>query len=338
MRKSRILLVMAAFFTVIAGAAFLFTIEARRADESSATAAAALFSHLPTGAPTLIYIDLAAIRGSRFYRNRPDHAPITVPDKNYASFIAGTGFDFEKDLDRVAVAFWPRSASQPQQSTVVVAEGRFNRQKIREYATRNGKLSTEQGHEVFLFPAQNSTAANAVVFLDPQRIALVQGLSVAAVLATHLQDGSDPVRQRAARMAGTAALAISRVPEIPENASLGGAQSAQLANLARSIQWITLAANPVGENMRISLDGECKTGADARQLQGALGVLRLFAQAGLADPKTRGRKDTATFEALNALLKSVDVTSSAERVRILIELTPDILKLSGRQKTAGGVQ
>ena len=42
--------------------------------------------------------------------------------------------------------------------------------------------------------------------------------------------------------------------------------------------------------------------------------------------------DPATFGVLETLLKTADITETAERVRILVEITPDILKLSGSQK------
>jgi hypothetical protein len=42
--------------------------------------------------------------------------------------------------------------------------------------------------------------------------------------------------------------------------------------------------------------------------------------------------DPATFGVVQTLLKTADITESADRVRIQVELTPDILKLGGSQK------
>ena len=72
-----------------------------RSGVAGASPATELLSEIPSGAPTLIYLDLAAIRASSFYQNRPDHSPLTIPDSDYAKFVQATGFDFEKDLDRV---------------------------------------------------------------------------------------------------------------------------------------------------------------------------------------------------------------------------------------------
>jgi hypothetical protein len=98
------------------------------------------------------------------------------------------------------------------------------------------------------------------------------------------------------------------------------------------VQWITLAARPEGENLRVSLEGECQTDADARQLQSALETLRMFGRAALETSKTRQSMDPVMLDIVETLFKTADITETAERVRILVEVTPDILKLSGAQK------
>src|ERR1700730_2176014 len=71
---------------------------------------------------------------------------------------------------------------------------------------------------------------------------------------------------------------------------------------------------------------------DASQLQATLETLRMFGRVGLESPKTRQTMDPATFGVLETVLKTADITETAERVRILVEITPDIFKLSGSQK------
>lgn len=325
------MLVAAALAAIGIATAFFFYVSFRRGDTAHASPAGELLSEVPAGAPTLIYIDLAEVRASTFYQHSPDRGPIALPDKDYADFVRSTGFDFEKDLDRVVIASWRSWLGQDQKKTIVVADGRFDRGKIRDYAMRKGKLDRQQGHDVFLFPADDRKGWNAVFFLDDHRIAIVEGSSIAPLLARHANDPTaDPARERAAHVAGAAMFAISRVPAILENFTPGGVQSAQLASLARSLQWITLAARPEGENLRVSLEGECATSTNARQVQSALEILRLFGRAALESPKTRQSMDPATYGVLETLLKTAEVTQTAERVRILVEITPDILKtLSG---------
>ncbi|MBZ5645492.1 MAG: hypothetical protein LAO19_22265 [Acidobacteriia bacterium] len=334
-----------------------------------------LLSQVPSDAPTLVYADLAAIRESAFYQHRPDRGPIAVPDREYADFVQSTGFNFEKDLDRVAIASWPSGLAPEKKQTVLIADGRFDRRKIHDYALRKGKLDRQAGHDVFLFPSDGVPAGeafsgnpstgnapgvnapavkphtgnapgadsasakqpnwNSVTFVNDHRIAIVEGASIAPLLGHQdIVAGGDSARDRAARVAGAAVIAITRVPAIPQNYSPGGVQSAQLLNLARSVQWITLAARPEGNDLRVSLEGECQSATGARQLQAALELFRLIGRAGLESPKTRQSMDPATLQVLESVLKSADVSASAERVRIQVELTPDIFNIgvTGKSK------
>ena len=288
-----------------------------------------LLTALPAGAPTLIYLDLAAVRASSFYQHKPANDALTLPNGDYTDFVRSTGFDFEKDLDKVVVASWP-TASEEHGKTVVIADGRFDRVKIRDYAMRKGKLDHQQGHDVFLFPANDRTGPNSVSFLDDHRIAIVDGSGIAS-LFTGRSDATaaDPARERAAHLDGAAMFLISRVPPLPDKFGPSGAQSEQLANLARSVQWITLAARPEGEDLRISLEGECDSSTDALELKSALEILRMFGRAGLDSPKTRQSMDPAALATLQNLLSGAEVTQAAERVRILVEITPDIWHLGG---------
>jgi hypothetical protein len=332
-RSRRTLLVWAGIAAAAIGAALLLYGNFRRGATAHASPAPELFSELPAGAPTLLYLDLAAVRASSFYEHRPDKGPIAVPNQDYADFVRSTGFDFEKDLDRVAVASWPASGKE-QRKNVVIAEGRFDRGKIRDYAMRQGKLDHQQGREVFLFPTGDRKGSNSVTFLDDHRIAIVEGPSIAAALAGRSDDSAaDPARERAAQVDGAAAFVITRVPPLPDKFAPGGAQSAELANLARSVQWVTLAARPEGDNLRISLEGECDNSTDAIQMKSALEILRMFGRAGLDNPKMRQSMDPAGLATLQNLLSGAEVTQAAERVRILVELTPDIFRLGEAHKS-----
>ena len=337
MQRSRKTLLISTSVTVAAiAAALLFYGSFRGSVTAHASPAPELLSALPAGAPTLVYLDLAAMRASSFYQHRPDKGPIAIPNQDYADFVRSTGFDFEKDLDRVVVAAWPAPSGKEPTKNVVIAEGRFDRAKIRDYAVRKGKLDHQQGREVFLFPTKDQMGTSSITFLDDHRIALVAGTSIAPLFAANSDDpAADPARERAARLDGAAMFMITRVPPIPDNAGAGGMQgaaSAQLMSLARSVQWVTLAARPEGDNLRISLEGECDNSTDALQLKSALELLRMFGRAGLENSKPNQSMDTATLAMLQTLLTSAEVTQAAERVRILVELTPDIFKLGETHK------
>jgi hypothetical protein len=274
------------------------------------------------------------VRASSFYQYRPDKGPIAVPNRDYADFMRATGFYFEKYLDRVVVASWSVLSSAEQRKNVAIAEGRFDRAKIRAYAAQKGKLDQQQGRDVFLFPSAQGWSS--VTFLDDHRIAIVAGPSIAPLFADKVDHSvADPARERAARLDGAAAFMITEVPPIPDKpgAASQNPVSTQLMSLARSVRWVTLAARPEGDNLRISLEGECDTSSSAVQLKSTLEVLRMFGRAGLESPKTTQSMNPASVAQLQTLLSSLEVTQSAERVRILLELTPDIFKLSEKNKS-----
>jgi hypothetical protein len=306
----------------------------QRSATAHASPAPELLSALPAGAPTLVYVDLAAVRASSFYQHRADKTPIAVPNQDYADFIRSTGFDFEKDLDRVAIASWPATGKE-QKIDVAIAEGRFDRAKISDFARRTGKLDHQQARDVFLFSTGKPMGFVSVTFLDNHRIALVGGPSIAPLFTGRGNDpGADPVRERAARVDGAAAFMITRVQPMPDNPGAGSAtQAAQFVNMARSVQWITLAARPEGDDLRISLEGECDNSTNAQQLKSALEVLRMLGRAGLDSPKTRQSMDPAALATLQTLLANAEVTQAAERVRILFELTPDIFKVGEKHSS-----
>lgn len=320
--------------TVIAGG--LFYLNFFRGKTANASPLPDLLSALPGGAPVLVYVDFAAMRASSFYQHRPDKAPIAVPNQDYAKFVASTGFDFERDLDRVVLATWPPASAKEETKMVAIGEGRFDRSKIRDYAQRAGKIEQQQGHEVFAFPSADRPGLTSFTFLDDHRIAIVSGSTIAPLFSANSSENSaapaaaDPARERAAHLDGAAAFAILRVPPIPDKPGAAGAQGAlgaQMTSLARSVQWVTLAARPEGDDLRVSLEGECDTATNAQQIKSALELMRMFGSATLSSPKTTQSMDPASLAQLQNLLASAQVTQAAERVRVLFELTPDIFKL-----------
>ena len=320
----------AACCAVVACGLFFLTFPHGRA--TNATPFPELLSALPAGAPTLVYVDLAGLRASSFYQHRPDKGPITVPNQDYAAFVRSTGFDFEKDLDRVVVASWPPTPGTTQRKNVVIAEGRFDQAKIRDYAAKKGKLDHQHGHDVYVFSASDQTGPESLTFLDDRRIALVAGSTIAPLFAPNFNASSpDPVRERAARLDGATAFMITMVPPTPDPPVAGGAQGVpaqQFLALARSLRWITLAARAEGDNLRISLEGECDSSTDAQQLKSALELLRMFANAGLQDPKNTQSTPPAALAFMKTLLTSAELSQSEQNVRIRMELTPDVFKLS----------
>src|ERR1700678_1741737 len=71
-----------------------------------------ILSELPSDAPVIAYVDTAALRK---LQNSPLAAVLglTSPGpeaaRYYAEFVRDTGFDYTRDLDLTALAYWPVS-------------------------------------------------------------------------------------------------------------------------------------------------------------------------------------------------------------------------------------
>src|SRR5271163_439051 len=103
-----------------------------------------LLSQLPADAPVVAYIDAASLRT---LQNSPLAAalglasPSPQADRDYANFVRDTGFDYTRDLDHAAIAFWPSNfGTSPKEinanRALVIADGRFDQQKIWGYVDR----------------------------------------------------------------------------------------------------------------------------------------------------------------------------------------------------------
>jgi len=292
-----------------------------------------IVSQLPPDAPAVGYIDVAALRK---LQNSPLAAlfGLTSPgpqsDREYAEFVRETGFEYSRDLDRVAIAFWPQSLTVPAGSMgenrmLAIAEGRFDEEKIKGYALRSGKVVAHGTQSLYEVPG------NPTVFLgfrSTGRIALASGKN-ADELLVELGDGSrDPAMQgRIARVAGAPIFAAARTDKLPESFYANFANSAQLERLARSVRGISLAGQPDGDKIKMGLDAECDSMANAIQLATLLDIVRMGASMALNDPKTRRQmtKEQAAF--LGALINQVKVGRQDKWVRLTLDITPTMLGL-----------
>src|SRR5271156_1692461 len=105
--------------------------------------------HMPADASAVLYIDLDALRQSPFLAELYKWAPQPKTDADYSQFLQSTGFNYERDLDRVSIALLKHG----QESTLlIVAEGRFDRKKISAYASQTGTRESRGGKEIFSVP------------------------------------------------------------------------------------------------------------------------------------------------------------------------------------------
>jgi hypothetical protein len=329
--------------------------------DSAAASRARMLAAMPGTASAVVFADFAELRKSPFAAQFYSWAPQPQLDADYAQFLRDTGFDYERDLDRIAIA-----AIKHQQgaSLFAIADGRFDRKKIVVYASQFGTHEKLASHEIFTVPIGSSPAdANkpavapprspdpkaplpsavypaatahkiSFTFLTNNRIAVITDPDPNAILAPPAS-GTDAKdwRDRFERVAGSPIFAVIRQDAAPGAAiasrAPGGLQSPQLSSLLDQLQWITIAGKPEGDILRVAAEGECPADACSRQLADTLGGILLLAQAGLNGPEIRRQLAPESREAYLELLKAAEVTridrGETKSVRLLLEVTPKFL-------------
>lgn len=295
---------------------------------------AALLDLMPSDANYILYIELADLRTSSFAADLYKWAPQPQVDPEYTRFLRDTGFDYERDLDRVALA-----ALKQGSDTVffAVADGRFDRQKIDEFASRSGSSVSRHGHQVFSIPEKGSSRTVAFTFLKPNQIALTDSRDMDALLSRNTPSGdAREWRERFERLAGSPVFAVIR--EDPGAGSAlalqapGGLQSPQLSTLLDQVLWITLAGKPEGNTLRVVAEGEYEQDRTARQLEDLLNGMLMLAQAGLNGADTRRQLNADTREAYLELIRGAEVTridrGETKSVRVMFNITPKLLELA----------
>ncbi len=71
-----------------------------------------MLSLLPPQAPYVVYADLATLRGSAFLNRLVAIIPAPKEDPEYLDFVRATGFDYTRDLDRVAIGVIPTTPTR----------------------------------------------------------------------------------------------------------------------------------------------------------------------------------------------------------------------------------
>ena len=235
---------------------------------------------LPAEAGLVARIDAAAIRQQEWFVQLLNQ--ITAGDeveKDYAEFVASTGFDYTRDLDQLWLGIYGSSETP---STAGVAEGRFDREKIIAHALKYGGRK-EQQDEFDIYqvddpvrPQTELQGSFAFAFLTENRIAFGSDAEqVRRVLETTKGNaksaGSDPERRSrfekiAAGRQAWAANDLSRwVPGYLKNQE-------EIASLLREIGGgIRIAP----EGIRIEAFARCQEPAQAERLHDNLKLMLL---------------------------------------------------------------
>jgi hypothetical protein len=295
-----------------------------------------MLARMPASANAVVFVDLAALRSLPLLAQLFAWAPRPAPDEEYAQFVHATGFDYERDLDRVALAV-SRASNGP--IFLVIADGHFDHGKIEAYARRSGKSVAKNGATIFSIAPSAASQALFFTFLREDRMAWTNDPSLAALFGQ-----PDPFaaewRERYVRLAGTPLFAVIRQDSGTASAlaqqTPGGFRSPQLAALLAQLRWISIGAKPDGNLLRVVAEGECESEATMRQLSDILSGILLLAQGGLNGADTRSKLDAQLREGYLELLRSADVQKvdrgSSKSVRVVFDVTPKLLQAA---KAAG---
>lgn len=327
-QKKRLLIALLAVIAVVAGIVYLY-----RARHAASPTTAALvpnvLSLLPQHAPAIAYIDAAALR-------RLQNSPLAgilgltqagpQPDRDYQDFVRGTGFDYTRDLDKAAIAFWPAispSGEITESRVVAIADGHFDESKIEAYALRTGRIITRNPRSIYEVPGSPPVSFE---FLSSTRIALASGPDSESSLPTSAPSPLDPTMQaRINRVAGAPIFAIARTDNLPPQFYESLRSSPQFQSLARSVQGLALAGRPDGDLIHLTLEAECNSMKNAIELVTLLDSLRIFGPVALADPKTRSQMTPSQISLLETLINKTTIAHQDTVVRLSLDLTPAML-------------
>jgi hypothetical protein len=287
---------------------------------------------MPADASAVLFVDFSELRQAPFFAQLYAWVPKPQADADYAQFVKDSGFDYERDLDRAAIAFEKRG-----QDPVLFAilQGKFDRQKISEYALKDGSVSKTGIREIFSVPVSGVTKKISFAFLKDNRIALTNDSNLDTFLtAKKRPEDLAEWSVRFERLGGSPLFAVIR-----QDAAFGtalaaqapaGLRSPQLSTLLDQLQWITLAGKPENDRLRVVVDGECTVEPTARQLVDVINGVVILAEGGLNDPQTRQQMDPAMRQAYLELVKNAEVSKidrgDTKSVRLVFEITPRFLE------------
>jgi hypothetical protein len=341
-RKKKLALISATAVFFLAG----LLLAANFLRNSDRSAREHILQFVPADATGVIYVDFDQLRASPFLAELYAWAPPSSEDREYAQFVHDTGFSYQRDLQRVAVSISHHGAST---NIFAVADGKFDRKKIEAFFSRNGKSTqptqpTLQGTgNVFRLNATANEKPLLFTFLSNDRVAIANYEDFPAALPAAPTDSYQVEwNSRFARLAGSPVFAVIRQdPEIENvlnSVAPGSFQSPQLSALLAQLRWISIAAKPDGDQLRVVADGESVEPSVTSQLNEFLQGVLLLAQNGLNDPKLRQTMNPEARQAYLELLKSADVQKidrgEWKSVRVLLEITPKFLDIARRASTS----
>jgi hypothetical protein len=238
-----------------------------------------LLSRFPAEEALVFRADFSALRGAGLLP-----ASKTPIDPDYKQFLDGTGFDYKRDLDSAIVSL---SAS----GNFFIARGRFNWNKLRDYAVRQGGSCYEQ-----LCRMPGSTPERHISFLPLRGDTIALAVGANDLEAVRLTKAGDPV--------------TTPLPSAPVWLSVPGAELRKQSALPSRLRLmlsalgnadrIVVAIAPAVYGIEARLEANCRTQDDAKILASQLRVTTAALKEGVAKDKSEGEDElTAMLAAGN---------------------------------------
>lgn len=244
-----------------------------------------LLSRFPTEDGTALNIDFKTLRAGGLLTDSR-----TAPEPEYKQFVDGTGLDYRRDLDFVVASF-------SKSGNYFIARGRFDWNKLRDYATRHGGSCYQQ-----LCRMQGSTPERHISFLPLRNDTIAVAVSTDDLAAARLTKTGVPV---------TAHLPAAPVWLSVPGTVLQGRDSLPtglrlvLSSLVKADR-VVITVGPGGAGLEAQLDASCHTADDARVLASELRSTTGLLKEALLTNKEASQDDLArtlasgTFDASGA--------------------------------------
>lgn len=285
---------------------------------------------LPSDAPAIGYIDVAALRklqNSSLAAVWESATNDQVADKEYAAFVRDTGFDYARDLDEAAIAVWPSGLDAAANAAgdnpaLAIADGRFDQKKIEAHAVRAGGRTEQRGSQtLYIVPGRPTVSFE---FFSPSRIVIASGKkSVGLLSLVGTAGANDEMKRRVQKPSGVPIFANIRTSNLPQSFYANFSNYRQLDGLIRSIREISLAGQPLSDSIHVSLDAQCDSTKNALEISALLDGFRYIGSMALTDPKTQRQltitPEQATF--LAHIVKGAEISHGDRWVRINLDIT-----------------
>lgn len=325
MSRARLVLIVLVPLALAAGAGYWFY--QGRVQSSGAAMPLSGLSAVPADAGMVGGINLEALRQQQWLTDSLRQASGDVQEAaDYRAFVEATGFDYTRNLDRV----WFGATGTSQQPTLVVlAEGRFARDRILAYAQKQGAtLSRYQDFEVYQVrtppPAPNQPERRAsFAFLDDDHLLLSFGPEPQLIerAIDSWQKRAPAITSDEARRVELERLAAGQqawgVADMEKwKAPVPAGQKAPVdPGLAELVSNVAIGLNANAEGVRLSAEARCRQATDAERLHSNLLILSQLGRMAFARDKNE------QSQALAETLGNLDLSRQENIVQARVLIT-----------------